>query len=220
MASSAQYTATPKIDNAIVTTADTSRTQPLIANTGVVFTAGENGSIVDNIQMTGVGTTVASMLKLFVCKGDAGKKISGITSASTVATVTTATAHGLINGDTVTIQGCSPIEFNVKSGAITVTSTTTFTYVITNISSVAANVVGYYSSTRVATSAQYSLLREIPVIANTPAASNPVFNSFLNTYYTPEIMPIILPAGYSLRATVNDTQTGSGVNVACFGGDF
>ena len=220
MASSAQYVATPKIDSAVVTTADTSRTQPTIANTGVVFTAGASGSRIDQINLTGVGTTVASQLRLFVCKGLEGKAISSITSATTTATVTTATAHGLITGDTVTIQGCNPIEFNVKSATITVTSTTTFTYVIPTVASVAANVVGYYSSTRVATAAQYSLLREIPIVAITPSATISVFNTTLCSQYNPELFPIILPDGYSLRATVNDTQTGSGINVVAFGGDF
>ena len=220
MASSAQYVATPKIDSAVVTTADTSRTQPTIANTGVVFTAGASGSRIDQINLTGVGTTAASQLRLFVCKGNAGKAISSITSSTTTATVTTAAAHGLITGDTVTIQGCMPTEFNVKSASITVTSTTTFTYAITSVSSVPANTVGYYTSTRVATAAQYSLLKETPVTAITPSATISTFNSTLCSQYNPELFPIILPAGYSLRATVNDTQTGSGINVVAFGGDF
>jgi hypothetical protein len=220
MASSAQYVATTKIDSAVVTTADTSRTQPAIANVGVVFTAGASGSRIDQINLTGVGTTAASQLRLFVCKGLEGKTISSITSSSTTATVTTATDHGLITGDTVTIQGCNPIEFNVKSATITVASTTTFSYAIPNISGVAANKVGYYSSTRVATAAQYSLLREIPITAITPSATISVFNTTLCSQYNPELLPIILPDGYSLRATVNDTQTGSGINVVAFGGDF
>jgi hypothetical protein len=220
MASSAQYVASPKIDNAVVTTADTSRTQPTIANTGVVFTAGANGSRIDQINLTGVGTTVASQLRLFVCKGDFGKTISSITSSTTTATVTTAAAHGLITGDTVTIQGCMPSEFNVKAASITVTSTTTFTYTITSVSSVSATNIGYYSSTRVATAAQYSLLKETPVTAITPSATISTFNATLCSQYNPESFPIILPAGYSLRATVNDTQTSSGINVVAFGGDF
>jgi hypothetical protein len=36
----------------------------------------------------------------------------------------------------------------------------------------------------------------------------------------PELLPLILPAGYSLRTTVSTTQTASGINVTVNGGDF
>ena len=220
MASSAQYTSTPKIDNAVVTTLDSSLTQPTIANTGVVFTSGANGSRIDNIALSAIGTTVAGQLRLFICEGDAGVTISSITSSSTTATATTATTHGLVTGDTVTIQGCMPTEFNVKTASVTVISTTTFSYAIPNISGVAANKVGYYSSTRAATSAQYSLLKEITFAVVTPSATVPVYNLQLSSALNPELLPIILPAGYSLRTTVSTTQTGAGINTTAIGGDF
>lgn len=53
--------------------------------------------------------------------------ITSITSLSTTATVTTTSAHGLDDGDYVTIAGASQTEYN-GSYQITVTSTTVFTY--------------------------------------------------------------------------------------------
>lgn len=220
MALQAQYTATPKIDFDVVTTADTSFTQPTIANTATVFTAGANGSRIDNILMSAIGTTVAGAVRLFICKGFKGKNIVSITSSGTTCTVTTETAHGLIGSDTVTIQGCDPIEFNVKNATITVLTPTTFTYSFTLSSNVSANVVGYYSSTRVATSAKYSLLKETIFTAITPSTTVAAYNSQLSSILNPEMLPLILPAGFSLRATVSTTQTSSGIQITAVGGDF
>ena len=217
---SAIYTAAPKIDNAVATNADASLIQPTIANTGVVFTAGLNGSRIDSILASAIGTTVAGQLRLFVCKGDAGVEITSITSSTTTATVTTDVPHGLISGDTVTIQGAFPVEFNVKTATVTVATPTTFTYAIANISGVSARDVGYYTSTRVATSAQYSLLREITLTAVTPSATTAALNFQMSSATNPDLLPIILPAGYSLRTTVSTTQTSSGINVTAIGGDF
>lgn len=220
MAALAQYTATPKLDFANVLTADASLTQPTIANTGVVFTAGNLGSRIDSIQISSTVTTSAGQLRLFICKGFPGKTISAITSSATTATVTTATAHGLITGDTVTIQGCNPPEFNVKSVSIIVTSTTAFTYTIVSVAGVAATDIGYYSSTRVATSAQYALLREITFSAVTLSTTQAAYNAQYTSVLTPDLLPIILPAGFSLRTSVSVTQTSPGITITAIGGDF
>jgi hypothetical protein len=220
MAALAQYTSTPKLDFATVLTADASLTQPTIANTGIVFTAGNLGSRIDNIQISSTVTTAAGQLRLFICKGFPGKTISSITSSSTIATLTTSAAHGLITGDTVTVQGCNPPEFNVKSASITVTSTTAFTYTITAVNGVSATDIGYYSSTRVATSAQYALLREITFSAITQSTSTASYNVQYTSVLTPDLLPIILPAGYSLRTSVSVTQTSPGITVTAIGGDF
>lgn len=55
--------------------------------------------------------------------------ISSITRSGSTATVTTATAHGLITGDYVTISGAAQTEYNVTA-TVTVTSTTIFTYTV------------------------------------------------------------------------------------------
>lgn len=216
MASSAQYVGIPKIDSGIAITADTSRTAPANAAIAVAYTAGLTGSRVDTIQVVGLGTTVQSQLRLWVCKGDVGRTILTMTSSTTTATCTTASIHNLVTGDLVTIQGAFPIEYNVKSVAITVTSTVAFTFTIVTTASVAASTLGSYSTTRA--TASYSLLREIPILAVTPSASTSAFNVSYTTAYNGDILPIILPGGYSIRASVNDAQPG--VQVTCMGGDF
>jgi hypothetical protein len=220
MALTAQYASVPKIDNAVAITADSSLTQPTITNIANVFTAGLSGSRIDTILMSAVGTTVAGQLRLFVRKGFAGKTISSITSSTTTATVTTSSTHGLITGDLVTIQNCDPFEFNVKDASITVLTATTFTYTITTVANASANVIGYYTACHLGTVAKYSLLREITFTAVTPSATVAAYNNQLSSSLNPEMLPLLLPAGYALCATVSTTQSSAGINVIANGGDF
>jgi hypothetical protein len=71
------------------------------------------------------------------------KIISSITHVDAVATLTTATAHGLTTGAYVSITGTTPAAY---SGVykITVTSTTTFTYTMATTPGTNATVVGVY----------------------------------------------------------------------------
>jgi len=71
------------------------------------------------------------------------KTISSITYVDAVATLTTATAHGLTTGAYVSITGTTPAAY---SGVykITVTSTTTFTYTMATTPGTNATVVGVY----------------------------------------------------------------------------
>jgi hypothetical protein len=71
------------------------------------------------------------------------KTISSITHVDAVATLTTVTAHGLVTGAYVSIAGTTPAAY---SGVfkITVTSTTTFTYVMATTPGTNATVVGTY----------------------------------------------------------------------------
>jgi len=71
------------------------------------------------------------------------KTISSITHVDAVATLTTATAHGLVTGAYVSISGTTPAAY---SGVfkITVTSTTKFTYAMTTTPGTNATVVGTY----------------------------------------------------------------------------
>lgn len=217
MSINAQYAATPLIQSGTTTTADTSYTAPTNATVGVIVTAGSTGARIDNLDSITQGTSVAGLLRLWVCQGTMGSAISSITSATTTATVTTATAHNLITGDLVTIQGAYPVEYNKNSVAITVTSTTAFTYTITSVSNVAASAVGFYSSTRAA--ATYSLLQEVTIPANTGSTTVPANATSFSSIANPEFMPVILPAGYSLRTTVSVTQTG-GIITTARGGSF
>jgi len=73
--------------------------------------------------------------------------ISTITRGGTgnlTATLTTAVAHGLVTGNTVTVAGAVPAEFN-GTYRITVTNATTFTYTMTTAPSGNASTVGTYT---------------------------------------------------------------------------
>lgn len=61
------------------------------------------------------------------------------------------------------------------------------------------------------TGSTYYLLQEVIVTAVTPSTSQAVFSSVLT------FNNLMLPNGYSLRATTNNSE---GYNVIAFGGDF
>ncbi|MFD0669727.1 hypothetical protein ACT80S_18555 [Ramlibacter sp. MAHUQ-53] len=61
------------------------------------------------------------------------------------------------------------------------------------------------------------LLTEVPVVAITPSATLPAWEALLNANSMSQVLPIILPTGYSLRAATNNAET---FNVTAFGGDF
>jgi hypothetical protein len=67
MSTSAQYASTPKVGSANLTTADTSLTAP--TTVGTVLSAGASGTRIDYIQVTGVATTVSSIVNLFIYDG-------------------------------------------------------------------------------------------------------------------------------------------------------
>jgi hypothetical protein len=71
------------------------------------------------------------------------RTINSITRVNLVATLTTATAHGLSTGNQVSITGCTPAEFN-GIYKITVTGATTFTYTMAAIPATNATVIGVY----------------------------------------------------------------------------
>ena len=69
--------------------------------------------------------------------------ISTITRVSTLATLTTASAHGLSTGKQVSITGCTPAVYN---GVFTITAlnSTSFTYTMASVPASNATVVGTY----------------------------------------------------------------------------
>lgn len=69
------------------------------------------------------------------------------------------------------------------------------------------------------TGSAYFLLYELPLAAVTPSSSSPTASSALDSVVNYNVLPIILPSGYSIRATINDTTAG-GVNAIAYGGDF
>jgi len=78
---------------------------------------------------------------------DIAQTISSITRGGTgnlTATLTTAVAHGLVTGNTVTVAGAIPVEYN-GTYRITVTGPTTFTYTMATAPSGVAITVGTYT---------------------------------------------------------------------------
>lgn len=73
----------------------------------------------------------------------AGASILTLTRVGTTATLTTSSAHGLSTGDYVTVSGVTPSNFN-SSYEITVTGSTTFTYVMGSTPATDATVLGSY----------------------------------------------------------------------------
>ena len=61
------------------------------------------------------------------------------------------------------------------------------------------------------------LLSEVPVTAITPSGTLPSWESQLNTNTMTQVLPLLLPAGYSLHAATNNAET---FNVIALGGDF
>jgi len=61
------------------------------------------------------------------------------------------------------------------------------------------------------------LLTEVPVLALTPSATLPSWEAQLNTNSMSQVLPLVLPTGYSLRAATNNAET---FNVIALGGDF
>ena len=64
----------------------------------------------------------------------------------------------------------------------------------------------------------YSLWAQVPVIAVTSSTTAPAFQATLSSNVNSNIMPLILPTGWSLRATTSVVQTG--IRVIAQGGDF
>ena len=64
----------------------------------------------------------------------------------------------------------------------------------------------------------YTLWQQIPVLPVTISTTAISFSSVTATNNSPNVMPMIIPTGYSLRATTTIAQTG--VKVIAYGGNF
>lgn len=64
----------------------------------------------------------------------------------------------------------------------------------------------------------YILWQQVPVQAVTSSTTAPAFAAALSSNGNANIMPLIIPTGYSLRATTSVAQTGLRVNA--YGGNF
>lgn len=215
MSSAAQYASTPKFGATTINSANTNRDGT--GTIGVVFTAGPNGARIDKLLTQALAATTAGMVRYYVTKGRPGRTITGISFSTTTATVTTDQPHGLTTGDKVTVQGAQPDNYNVTDVAITVASATTFTYTMGVAPTTNATLVGYYATTLATPTS--SLIKEVKVDAVTPTGT---VEAFYKTYTSSSVVdqatvPIILPPGYSLRAS---TVNAEAFLCEAFGGDF
>jgi hypothetical protein len=61
------------------------------------------------------------------------------------------------------------------------------------------------------------LYEEVPVSAVTPSGTTAAFFETLEAFGTPRLMPLVLPTGWSLRASTHNAES---FNVIAVGGDF
>ena len=61
------------------------------------------------------------------------------------------------------------------------------------------------------------LYYELPIPAITPSGTVAAANASVSTVSAPSLMPIVIPTGFSLRASTNNAET---FNVIAIGGDF
>jgi len=141
------------------------------------------------------------------------KTISSITYANSLATLTTATAHGLTTGAYVSITGTTPAAY---SGVykITVTSTTAFTYSPTTTPGGNATVVGSYLN---------QLTTPVNTLMNyTQVGTYKLFGAAGTKIYETKTNPAVeVFSGISSDKlqSVNITNTGGKFLVACNGVD-
>ena len=80
----------------------------------------------------------------FLATTSTAAAISTITHTGTTANVTTATAHGLVTGNEITVSGAAPTDYN-GTYVITKTGANTFTYVMATTPATNAITVGSYT---------------------------------------------------------------------------
>ena len=89
--------------------------------------------------------------------GNSSVSIATLTQTGNVATATTSDPHGLVTGNRITVTGATQGDYNVTA-AVTVTSTTTFTYAIAN------NPASPATGTPVFTTADFYTTRPIRIV--------------------------------------------------------
>jgi len=155
------------------------------------------------------GYTVGSIITTTV----GVKTISSITYSGSIATLTTATAHGLTTGQYVSITGASPAGYNGVA-KITVTGTTTFTYRLSASVATNATVVGIYAigtNTPINTLMNYSETGTYKLFA---AAGNTIYEAKQNP-----ALPVFTGITSDKLEFINLTNTSGHYLVACNGVD-
>ena len=139
--------------------------------------------------------------------------ISTITRVSTVATLTTASAHGLSTGNQVAISGCTPSAYNGVF-TITVVNSTTFTYTMASVPAGSASVVGSYEK---------GITTPVNTLMNyTEVGGYKLFGVSGNTIYETAVNPavrVFTGIQSDKLQSVNITNAGGHFLVACNGVD-
>jgi len=207
MTTTAQYATLPKNGTTQISTANANRDGT--GTLGVVATASAKsggGCRIDALAIQATGTTTAGMIRLFLQKGRVGAVLASVAFATTTATVTTVEDHGLTTGDTVTVMGMSPDQYNVNDAAVTVTAAKTFTYTMAVAPTTNATTLGSYVSS-LATAVR-ALFREVAVSAITPSATVAAFATTLASGKAADsgYFPLVLAPGWSLRASTEKAE--------------
>ncbi len=204
MSNQANYAAVVRDMAAVLSTANTNRdgTGTLVP----VVIGAANGSRVDRIQYQATGTTTAGMLRLFRTRGNPGTSLATLTSSTTTVTVTTTLPHGRVNGEIVYMMDAFPQEYNIRGAAITVLSTTQFTYTVPVAPTTsAASSLGYYMTTP-ASPTSY-LWWEIPVTAATPSGTVQAWSNFASSATDFGYLPMQIAYGWLLQASTHNAET-------------
>jgi hypothetical protein len=139
--------------------------------------------------------------------------ISTITRVDTLATLTTASAHGLSTGNQVAISGCTPSAYNGVF-TITVVNSTTFTYTMASVPAGSASVVGSYEK---------GITTPVNTLMNyTEVGGYKLFGASGNTIYETAVNPavrVFTGIQSDKLQSVNITNAGGHFLVACNGVD-
>ena len=108
MATSPNFSATPKVGSVLISTANTNRDGT--GTLGTVFTAGSSGSRIDSIVIQSSVTTTAGMIRLFIHDGTTARLYDEIpVLAVTVAATTPAWSVALGNSAPLSSGGRYPL---------------------------------------------------------------------------------------------------------------
>lgn len=205
-------TAQGAVGGAVVTGLTNARWQHVnFGTTGGLFLAAVNGvdamRLYDGTNWIVTATTATA------------QTISSITSVTTLATVTTAAPHLLVTGNKVTLAGQTS---SIYSGSyiITVTSATTFTYVMASAPGSAASVVGTYTIFPAITGVATSTFIHVNVFKNrlffVPVNSMSVWympvNSIGGAAAQLDLTPLFKMGGYLMAMATWTIDNAAGIN--------
>lgn len=106
MATAAQYAATPRTAVGQVSTANTNRDGT--GTIATIFTAGSNGSRIDDIYIVATGTTTAGVVRLFINDGTNSRLLSeNLVTAVTPSTSVAVFSVALLNQAIILANGYS-----------------------------------------------------------------------------------------------------------------